>query len=169
MDLAVEGKQFTRKHGFYPHRGFRPIFPPTNSRDMNYEFDVNPCESVLYIHLPMPTPTFEWPLRRRQLHTSAIEINTHRRGFPDFKGPWTCKDAIDTLWVDIYIYIYTYYIYPLKFAPGGWAHQSVGCPAYPPTKWYGDTYKMVAPMGVAAYKMVAPGYPTCPPTSSILG
>ena len=58
---------------------------------------------------------------------------------------------------------------PLKFAPRRWEHQSVGCPAYPPTKWYGDTYKMVAPMGVAAYKMVAPGYPTCPPTSSILG
>ena len=58
---------------------------------------------------------------------------------------------------------------PLKFAPRRWELHSVGCPAYPPTKWYGDTYKMVAPMGVAAYKMVAPGYPTCPPTSSILG
>ena len=62
-----------------------------------------------------------------------------------------------------------YKLSPLKFAPRRWEHQSVGCPAYPPTKWYGDTYKMVAPMGVAAYKMVAPGYPTCPPTSSILG
>ena len=32
-------------------------------------------------------------------------------------------------------------------------------PSLPPTKWYGDTYKMVAPMGVAAYKMVAQGTP----------
>jgi len=58
---------------------------------------------------------------------------------------------------------------PLEIRPERLGLQSVGCPAYPPTKWYGDTYKMVAPMGVAAYKMVAPGYPTCPPTSSILG
>ena len=64
---------------------------------------------------------------------------------------------------------YLVYRSPLKFAPRRWELHSVGCPAYPPTKWYGDTYKMVAPMGVAAYKMVAPGYPTCPPTSSILG
>ena len=71
--------------------------------------------------------------------------------------------------IEFHILYYITYISPLKFAPRGWAYQSVGCPAYTPTKWYGDTYKMVAPMGVAAYKMVAPGYPTCPPTSNILG
>ena len=49
---------------------------------------------------------------------------------------------------------------PLEIRPERLGLPKCRVPSLPPTKWYGDTYKMVAPMGVAAYKMVAPGYPT---------
>ena len=113
------------------------------------------------LQAPKGVSTFSPSHRHNLRHNAGPEFAN--RDFFEERAPW----------IDVFTYyalqqFYSNFI-PIEIRPERMGAPKCRVPSLPPTKWYGDTYKMGAPMGVAAYKMVAPGYPTCPPTSSILG